>query len=80
MATIKEMRAELGLASRGGYADQVRQISGIDGAPADATEVFILYLALEAIRQPSGPIRRDAYAACMALKIWNGTDTWTSAN
>jgi len=80
MATIKKMREELAQAHRSGYIEQVRNISGIKGAPADATEVFILYLALEAIRQPSGPKRRDAYAACMALKIWNGTDTWTSAN
>jgi len=71
MATIKEMRAELGLASRGGYADQVRQISGIAGAPADATEVFILYLALESVRQPAGSYRRAAYKACQALKDYN---------
>ncbi len=74
------MREELAQAHRSGYIDQVRRISGIKGAPRDATEVFILYLALEAVRQPAGRDRQVAYAACQAVKKWNGTDSWTSAN
>ena len=67
MATIKKMREELSRAGRQGYTDEIRAISGIKGAPKDAVEVFILYLALEAVRG-----RHEAIAACEALKKWNG--------
>ena len=80
MATIKKMREELAQAHRSGYTDEIRNISGIKGAPRDATEVMILYLALEAVRQPAGRDRQLAFAACQAVKKWNGTDSWTSAN
>jgi len=80
MATIKKMREELAQAYQSGYNKQMRIMSGIKNAPKDATEVFILYLALEALRQPAGSDRRDAFDACEALKKWNGTDSWTSAN
>ena len=44
-------------------ADEVHLISGIDGAPKDATEVVICYLALEATRGSY-----EALTACNALK------------
>ena len=50
MSTLKEMRAELTKAHREGLADDVHLISEIEGAPKDATQVFICYLALEAAR------------------------------
>ena len=63
MATIKHMRSELMKAHR--QADEVHLISGIDGAPVDATEVVICYLALEAVRGSF-----EALAACEAVKEW----------
>ena len=72
MATITEMRAELVQAHKGGYNEQMRAMSGIDGAPKDATEVFILYLALEALRNPSGWERQKALDTLIALKQWHG--------
>ena len=68
MATLKFMREELSRAGREGYSQQIREIAGIEGAPRDATEVFILYLALEAVRQPAGRDRRAAFAACEAVR------------
>ena len=50
MATLTEMRRELMKAHREGLADEVHLISEIEGAPKDATQVFICYLALEAAR------------------------------
>ena len=44
------MRAELTKAHREGLADDVHLISEIEGAPKDATQVFICYLALQAAR------------------------------
>ena len=63
MATIKFMRQELMKAHR--QADEVHLISGIDGAPKDATEVVICYLALEAVRGSY-----EALVACEAIKEW----------
>ena len=63
MATIKQMRAELMKARRQGLDGDVRLISDIKGAPKDATQVVILYLALEAARGSY-----EALAACNALK------------
>ena len=63
MATIKEMRTELAKAHRQGLDGDVRLISDIKGAPKDATQVVILYLALEAARGSY-----EALAACNALK------------
>ena len=57
------MRRQLMQAHHLGHDDEVRLISGIDGSPKDATEVFILYLALEAARGSY-----DALVACNALK------------
>ena len=50
MATLKHMRSELLKAYGEGLADDVHLISEIEGAPKDATQVFICYLALEAAR------------------------------
>ena len=50
MATLQHMRSELLKAHREGLADDVHLISEIEGAPKDATQVFICYLALEAAR------------------------------
>ena len=50
MSTLKEMRLELSKAYGEGLADEVHLISEIEGAPKDATQVFICYLALEAAR------------------------------
>ena len=61
MATITEMRSELMQAHR--LSDEVHLISGIDGAPKDATQVVICYLALEAAKGSY-----VALAACNALK------------
>ena len=63
MATIKEMREELSRAERQGHAQAIRNIAGIEGTPKDATEVFVLYLALQALLDKPG-----ALAACNALK------------
>jgi len=68
MATLKRMREELSNAHHQGYTNRIRRISGIDGAPKDATEVFILYLALESARE-----RDYAFEACEAVKKWAGT-------
>ena len=65
MATITYMRDELMTAHRLGLAEDVRLISGIDGSPKDSTEVFILYLALEAAKGSY-----EALVACEALKEW----------
>ena len=65
MATITKMRDELMGAHRLGLDEDVRLISGIDGSPSDATEVFILYLALEAAKGSY-----EALVACEALKEW----------
>ena len=65
MATITAMRKELLKAHHAGYEDEVRLISGIDGSPKDSTEVFILYLALDAARGSY-----DALVACEAVKKW----------
>ena len=72
MTTITNMRREITIAHQSGFNKQMRTMSGIDGAPKDATEVFILYLALEALRNPSGWERQKAFDACEALKKWNG--------
>ena len=66
MATIKEMRLELAAANREGHTDEIRNMTGITGAPKDATEVFILYLALETIRG-----KPNACAALRWVKVWN---------
>ena len=58
MATIKEMRKQLSTAGQQGYTDKIRNMTGITGAPKDATEVFILYLALESVR--GKPYANDA--------------------
>lgn len=63
MTTIKMMRRELLTANSQGYAEDVRNLSGIEGSPRDASEVFILYLALEATRGSD-----QAYKACEAVK------------
>ena len=63
MATLKFMREELSRAGREGYSQQIRKIAGIEGAPRDATEVFVLWLALEAVRGKPG-----ALAACEAVR------------
>ena len=68
MATLKKMREELSLAGRQGYTAKIRSISGIDGTPKDATEVIILYLALEEIRG-----NKLAGFACTTLKEYWGT-------
>ena len=65
MATITEMRRELMQAHQLGYAEDVRLISGLEGSPKDSTEVFILYLALEAARGS-----HKALVACEAVKEW----------
>jgi len=65
MATITAMRKELLKAHQEGIADEVHLISGIDGSPKDSTEVFILYLALDAARGSY-----DALVACEAIKKW----------
>ena len=66
MSTIKHMRAELMKARWQGLDGDVRLISDIKGAPKDATQVVILYLALEAARGSY-----EALAACNALKEWS---------
>ena len=63
MATLKEMREELSLAGLQGHAPAIRNIAGIEGKPKDATEVFILYLAWEALLDKPG-----ALAACNAVR------------
>ena len=60
---IKEMRAELTKAHREGLAEDVYHIGNIDGAPKDATEVIICYLALEAAR--------GSYTALAAVNALN---------
>lgn len=65
MATITQMRNDLLNAHQLGFDNKVRIISGIDDAPKDATEIFILYLALEAARG-----REYALDACKAVKRW----------
>ena len=65
MATITQMRRELLKAHQDGHEYEVRVISGISGSPKDSTEVFILYLALDAARGSY-----DALAACEAVKKW----------
>ena len=57
------MREELAQAHRQELVEDVRLISEISGAPKDATEVMICYLALEAARGSY-----EALAACTALK------------
>jgi len=47
---IKDMRDELRKAHREGHVEDIRLLSDVSGAPKDATEVFICYLALEAAR------------------------------
>jgi len=66
MATITEMRRELMQAHVLGHDDEVHLISEIDGAPKDATEVFICYLALEAVKGSY-----EALVACEAIKEWS---------
>ena len=66
MATLKFMREELSRAGRQGHAQAIREIAGIDGSPKDATEVFILYLAWEALLDKPG-----ALAACNAVRKVN---------
>ena len=63
MTTIKEMRAELAKAHREGHVEDIRLMSDISGAPKDAFQVMICYLALEAARGSYG-----ALTACNALK------------
>ena len=65
---IKEMRDELRKAYREGHVEDVRLMSDVSGAPKDATEVFLCYLALEAARG-SYP----ALAALAALKEYEDT-------
>ena len=65
MTTITEMRRQLIQAHMLGHDEDVRLISEIEGAPKDATEVFICYLALEAAKGDY-----DALAACEAIKEW----------
>ena len=65
MATITQMRDELMGAHRLGLAEDVRLISGIEGSPKDSTEVFILYLALDAAKGSY-----EALVACEAVKEW----------
>ena len=65
MATITQMRNDLMNAYNLGLDARVRVLSGIEDSPKDATEVFILYLALEAVRG-----REYALDACQALKKW----------
>lgn len=65
MATLTQMRSELAKAHRLGIAENVHLISEIEGAPRDATQVFICYLALEAAKGSY-----EALAACNALKEW----------
>ena len=57
------MREELMKAHR--QADEVHLLSEIAGAPRDATEVVICYLALEAVRGSY-----EALVACEAVKEW----------
>ena len=66
MTTITEMRQALLLADKPKLAAEVHLISEIEGAPKDATEVFICYLALEAAKGDY-----DALVACEAVKEWN---------
>ena len=68
MTTITEMRRALLQAHVLGHDEQVHLISGIDGAPKGATEVFICYLALEAAKGDY-----DALVACEAIKDWAST-------
>lgn len=63
MATIRFMRQEL--LKAGPLADEVHLISEIEGAPRDAIEVVICYLALEAVRGSF-----EALTACEAIKEW----------
>ena len=72
MATIKHMRSELMKWHL--FADEVHLISGIDGAPKDATEVVICYLALEAVRGSY-----EALTACNALKEWRRNEFATES-
>ena len=72
MATIKHMRQELMKAHR--QADEVHLISEVDGAPRDATEVVICYLALEAVRGSF-----EALQACEALKKWRRNEFATES-
>ena len=67
MATLRFMRDELAKAHLEGLVDEVRLISEIAGAPKDATEVVICYLALEAARGSYA-----ALVACNALNTWAG--------
>lgn len=69
MTTITEMRRELMQAHVLGHEEDVRLISEIEGAPKDATEVFICYLALQAAKGDY-----DALVACEAIKDWYGDD------
>ena len=64
---LQQMRGELRKAHKEGLLEDVRLISDIEGAPKDATEVFILYLALDAARGSY-----TALAACNAVKEWIG--------
>ena len=61
MSTLKEMRLELSKAHREGLADEVHLISEIEGAPKDATQVFICYLALQ--------VARGSYQALCAVEL-----------
>ena len=65
MATLTQMRDELMNAHRLGLDKDVHIISEIEGAPRDATQVFICYLALEAAKGSY-----EALAACNAIKEW----------
>ena len=65
MATITQMRNDLMNAYNLGLDEKVRVLSGVEDSPKDATEVFILYLALEAVRG-----KEYALAACKAVKRW----------
>ena len=63
MTTLKKMRDELLRAHQEGHVEDVRLMSDISGAPKDATEIFICYLALEAARGSYA-----ALAACNAVR------------
>ena len=65
MTTITKMRQELLSAHQEGLVDEVHLISEVEGAPKDAIEVVICYLALDAARGSY-----DALVACEAIKKW----------
>ncbi len=59
------MRDELRKAHKEGHVEDIRLMTDITGAPKDATEVFICYLALEASRG-----NYLALAAMKAVKLY----------